>query len=38
MFENVIRRNVISNGGAAEADDDIFDYHSLRNVTFISLY
>ena len=40
MIENIIPRNVIINGGAAEVDnhisrDYIFDYHPTVNVIFI---
>ena len=42
IVENIIRRNVIINPGAAEVDihisrDDIFDYHPTRkcNIFFI---
>ena len=43
IVENINPRNVIINRGAAEVDahisrDDIFDYHTLKNVIYILLY
>ena len=43
IVESIIPRNMIINRGAAEVDnhisrDDIFDYHTLKNVIFILLY
>ena len=43
IVKNIIPRKEIINRGAAEADnhisrDDIFDYHTLKNVIFILFY